>query len=212
MEVDENIKAPEGLVWAGNKELPYYFAWAKASDVDSYNVYVDGKCIKNVVDGAVNLDASVFEKGSGEYTISVAAVKGNKISVATSLKYTFSPDGQLVTTESEKVTNKPTDATTVKTTTTVMPTTIATTEIQTTIAPTAPSQEVDENIKAPEGLVWAGNKELPYYFAWAATDGADSYNVYVDNKYVTNVEVSSVNLDKSVFEKGSGEYTISKRQ
>ena len=209
MEVDENIKAPEGLVWAGNKELPYYFAWAKASDVDSYNVYVDGKCIKNVVDGAVNLDASVFEKGSGEYTISVAAVKGNKVSVATSLKYTFSPDGQLVTTESEKVTNKPTDATTVKTTTTVMPTTIATTEIQTTIAPTAPSQEVDENIKAPEGLVWAGNKELPYYFAWAATDGADSYNVYVDNKYVTNVEVSSVNLDKSVFEKGSGEYTIS---
>ena len=200
MEVDENIKAPEGLVWAGNKELPYYFAWAKASDVDSYNVYVDGKCIKNVVDGAVNLDASVFEKGSGEYTISVAAVKGNKVSVATSLKYTFSPDGQLVTTESEKVTNKPTDATTVKTTTTVMPT---------TIAPTAPSQEVDENIKAPEGLVWAGNKELPYYFAWAATDGADSYNVYVDNKYVTNVEVSSVNLDKSVFEKGSGEYTIS---
>ena len=200
MEVDENIKAPEGLVWAGNKELPYYFAWAKASDVDSYNVYVDRKCIKNVVDGAVNLDASVFEKGSGEYTISVAAVKGNKVSVATSLKYTFSPDGQLVTTKSEKVTDKPTDATTVKTTTTVMPT---------TIAPTAPSQEVDENIKAPEGLVWAGNKELPYYFAWAATDGADSYNVYVDNKYVTNVEVSSVNLDKSVFEKGSGEYTIS---
>ena len=200
MEVDENIKAPEGLVWAGNKELPYYFAWAKASDVDSYNVYVDGKCIKNVVDGAVNLDASVFEKGSGEYTISVAAVKGNKVSVATSLKYTFSPDGQLVTTKSEKVTDKPTDATKVKTTTTVMPT---------TIAPTAPSQEVDENIKAPEGLVWAGNKELPYYFAWAATDGADSYNVYVDNKYVTNVEVSSVNLDKSVFEKGSGEYTIS---
>ena len=209
MEVDENIKAPEGLVWAGNKELPYYFAWAKASDVDSYNVYVDGKCIKNVVDGAVNLEASVFEKGSGEYTISVAAVKGNKVSVATSLKYTFSPDGQLVTTESEKVTNKPTDATTVKTTTTVMPTTIATTEIQTTIAPTAPSQEVDENIKAPEGLVWAGNKELPYYFAWAKASDVDSYNVYVDNKYVTNVEVSSVNLDKSVFEKGSGEYTIS---
>ena len=46
MEVDENIKAPEGLVWAGNKELPYYFAWAKASDVDSYNVYVDGNVLK----------------------------------------------------------------------------------------------------------------------------------------------------------------------
>ena len=106
MEVDENIKAPEGLVWAGNKELPYYFAWAKASDVDSYNVYVDGKCIKNVVDGAVNLDASVFEKGSGEYTISVAAVKGNKKSNSTSIKYTYNKEGQHVTTvaPTEKIT------------------------------------------------------------------------------------------------------------
>ena len=39
-----------------------------------------------------------------------------------------------------------------KTTTTVRLTTIATTEIQTTIAPTAPSQEVDENIKARKDL------------------------------------------------------------
>ena len=62
-------KHRKDLYGLGIKNLPYYFAWAKASDVDSYNVYVDGKCIKNVVDGAVNLDASVFEKGSGEYTI-----------------------------------------------------------------------------------------------------------------------------------------------
>jgi len=68
--------------------------------------------------------------------------------------------------------------------------------------------EVDENIKAPEGLVWAGNKELPYYFAWGAVSDVDSYNVYVDGVYATNVGASSVNLDKAVFTKGSGEYTI----
>ena len=47
-------------------------------------------------------------------------------------------------------------------------TTVATT---TTIASTTESPEVDpsvdESIKAPEGLVWAGNAQLSYYFAWA---------------------------------------------
>ena len=61
------------------------------------------------------------------------------------------------------------------------PTTVAPT---TTIASTTESPEVDpsvdESIKAPEGLVWAGNAQLPYYFAWARADGADSYNVYVN--------------------------------
>lgn len=48
-------------------------------------------------------------------------------------------------------------------TTTVAPTTM--------VAPTTVSPEVDpsvdESIKTPEGLVWAGNAQLPYYFAWA---------------------------------------------
>lgn len=61
------------------------------------------------------------------------------------------------------------------------PTTVAPT---TTIASTTESPEVDpsvdESIKTPEGLVWAGNAQLPYYFAWARVDGADSYNVYVN--------------------------------
>ena len=187
-DVDESIKAPEGLVWAGNTDLPYYFAWAKADGIDSYNVYVDGTLVANVVDGSVNLNESVFTKGSGEYAIGIAAVKGNKTSVITSIKYTYAGSGQPVTTKApEPSTAKPTDV---------------------TVAPTAPGQDVDESIKAPEGLVWAGNADLPYYFAWAPVVDVDSYNVYVDGVYATNVNGNSVNLEKSVFTKGSGEYTV----
>ncbi|WP_288932669.1 beta-1,3-glucanase family protein [uncultured Eubacterium sp.] len=187
-DVDESIKAPEGLVWAGNTDLPYYFAWAKADGIDSYNVYVDGTLVANVVDGSVNLNESVFTKGSGEYAIGIAAVKGNKTSVITSIKYTYAGSGQPATTKApEPSTAKPTDV---------------------TVAPTAPGQDVDESIQAPAGLVYAGNTDLPYYFAWAPVVDVDSYNVYVDGVYATNVGASSVNLDKAVFTKGSGEYTI----
>ena len=187
-DVDESIKAPEGLVWAGNTDLPYYFAWAKADGIDSYNVYVDGTLVANVVDGSVNLNESVFTKGSGEYAIGIAAVKGNKTSAITSIKYTYAGSGQPATTKApEPSTAKPTDV---------------------TVAPTAPGQDVDESIQAPAGLVYAGNTDLPYYFAWGAVSDVDSYNVYVDGVYATNVSASSVNLDKAVFTKGSGEYTI----
>ena len=187
-DVDESIKAPEGLVWSGNADLPYYFAWAKADGIDSYNVYVDGTLVANVVDGSVNLNESVFTKGSGEYAIGIAAVKGNKTSAITSIKYTYAGSGQPATTKApEPSTAKPTDV---------------------TVAPTAPGQDVDESIQAPAGLVYAGNADLPYYFAWAPVVDVDSYNVYVDGVYATNVGASSVNLDKAVFTKGSGEYTI----
>ena len=187
-DVDESIKAPEGLVWAGNTDLPYYFAWAKADGIDSYNVYVDGTLVANVVDGSVNLNESVFTKGSGEYAIGIAAVKGNKTSAITSIKYAYAGSGQPATTKApEPSTAKPTDV---------------------TVAPTAPGQDVDESIQAPAGLVYAGNADLPYYFAWGAVSDVDSYNVYVDGVYATNVSASSVNLDKAVFTKGSGEYTI----
>ena len=220
-DVDESIKAPEGLVWAGNANLPYYFAWAKADGIDSYNVYVDGTLVANVVDGSVNLNESVFTKGSGEYAIGIAAVKGNKTSVITSIKYTYAGSGQPVTTKApEPSTAKPTDVTVAPTAkpttvapttvapTTVAPTTVAPTAKPTTVAPTTANGNVDESIKAPEGLVWAGNVDLPYYFAWAKADGIDSYNVYVDGTLVANVVDGSVNLNESVFTKGSGEYAI----
>ena len=133
--VDESIQAPVGLKHAPGEGLPYHFAWAKADDIDSYNVYVDGTLVDNVVNGAVDLNESVFTKGSGEYAIGIAAVKGNKTSAITSIKYTYAGSGQPATTKApEPSTAKPTDV---------------------TVAPTVPGQDVDENIQAPAGLEWA---------------------------------------------------------
>ena len=186
--VDESIKAPEGLVHAPGEGLPYHFAWAAVDGADGYNVYIDGVYVTKVTENVADLDASMFTKGAGEYTVGVATVKENKTSAITSIKYTYAGSGQPATTKApEPSTAKPTDV---------------------TVAPTAPGQDVDESIKAPEGLVWAGNADLPYYFAWAPVVDVDSYNVYVDGVYATNVNGNSVNLEKSVFTKGSGEYTV----
>ena len=49
---------------------------------------------------------------------------------------------------------------------------------------------------------------MPYHFAWAAVDGADGYNVYIDGVYVTKVTENVADLDASMFTKGAGEYTV----
>ena len=197
--VDESIKAPEGLVHAPGEGLPYHFAWAAVDGADGYNVYIDGVYVTKVTENVADLDASMFTKGAGEYTVGVATVKENKTSAITSIKYTYAGSGQPATTK-------------VSVTTTVAPVATTVAPVTTTVAPvttpSVPGQDVDESIKAPEGLVWAGNANLPYYFAWAPVVGVDSYNVYVDGVYATNVNGNSVNLEKSVFTKGSGEYTV----
>ena len=197
--VDESIQAPVGLVHAPGEGLPYHFAWAAVDGADGYNVYIDGVYVTKVTENVADLDASMFTKGAGEYTVGVATVKENKTSAITSIKYTYAGSGQPATTK-------------VSVTTTVAPVATTVAPVITTVAPvttpSVPGQDVDESIKAPEGLVWAGNANLPYYFAWAKADGIDSYNVYVDGTLVANVVDGSVNLNESVFTKGSGEYAI----
>ena len=183
--VDESIQAPVGLIHAPGEGLPYHFAWAAVDGADGYNVYIDGVYVTKVTENVADLDASMFTKGAVEYTVGIATVKGDKISAITSVKYTYDGNGAQATTN-------------VSVTTTVASVT----------TPSVPGQDVDESIKAPEGLVWAGNTDLPYYFAWAKADGIDSYNVYVDGTLVANVVDGSVNLNESVFTKGSGEYAI----
>ena len=176
--VDESIKAPEGLVHAPGEGLPYHFAWAAVDGADGYNVYIDGVYVTKVTENVADLDASMFTKGAVEYTVGVATVKENKTSAITSIKYTYDGSGQPATTKvSVATTVAPVATTVVPVATTVAPVT----------TPLVPGQDVDESIKAPEGLVWAGNANLPYYFAWAKADGIDSYNVYVDGTLVANV-------------------------
>ena len=145
--VDESIKAPEGLVHAPGEGLPYHFAGAAVDGADGYNVYIDGVYVTKVTENVADLDASMFTKGAGEYTVGVATVKENKTSAITSIKYTYAGSGQPATTK-------------VSVTTTVVP--VATTVAPVT-TPSVPGQDVDESIKAPEGLVWAGNVNLPMY-------------------------------------------------
>ena len=248
---DDTIPAPIGLTYAGNKDLPYYFAWqAPSNDIENYNVYVDGVFAGSSVNSSINLTADVFANGNGDYTVSVRSVKNGKMSAATQITYTFKDGtGSKPTTVAPVTTVAPTEkATTVAPTTvaptekattvvptTQAPTTVAPTEKATTVAPTekattvvpttqapttvapttvAPTTKLDEDdtIPAPIGLTHAGNKDLPYYFAWQApSTDIENYNVYVDGVFAGSTVNSSINLTADVFANGNGDYTVSVR-
>ena len=130
---DDTIPAPIGLTYAGNKDLPYYFAWqAPSSDNENYNVYVDGVFAGSSVNRSINLTADVFANGNGDYTVSVRSLKNGKMSAATHITYTFKDGtGSKPTTVAPDTTQAPTTA---------APTEKATTEEPTTHTPTTKKQ------------------------------------------------------------------------
>ena len=142
---DDTIPAPIGLTYAGNKDLPYYFAWqAPSTDIENYNVYVDGVFAGSSVNNSINLTADVFANGNGDYTVSVRSVKNGKMSAATQITYTFKDGtGSKPTTVAPVTTVAPTEKTTTVAPTTVAPTEKATTAVPTTQAPTtvAPTEK-----------------------------------------------------------------------
>ena len=136
---DDTIPAPIGLTYAGNKDLPYYFAWqAPSNDIENYNVYVDGVFAGSTVNSSINLTADVFANGNGDYTVSVRSVKNGKMSAATQITYTFKDGtGSKPTTVAPVTTVAPTEkTTTVAPVTTQTPTEKATTVVPITQAPT----------------------------------------------------------------------------
>ena len=136
---DDTIPAPIGLTYAGNKDLPYYFAWqAPSNDIENYNVYVDGVFAGSSVNSSINLTADVFANGNGDYTVSVRSVKNGKMSAATQITYTFKDGtGSKPTTVAPVTTVAPTEkTTTVAPVTTQAPTTVAPTEKATAAVPT----------------------------------------------------------------------------
>ena len=237
---------------------------APSSDIENYNVYVDGVFAGSSVNSSINLTADVFANGNGDYTVSVRSVKNGKMSAATQITYTFKdgtgskpttvapvttvaptekattavpttqapttvaptekattavPTTQAPTTvaPTEKATTAvpttqapttvaPTEKATTAVPTTQAPTTVAPTEKATTVAPTtvAPTTKIDEDdtIPAPIGLTYAGNKDLPYYFAWQApSSDIENYNVYVDGVSAGSSVNSSINLTADVCSK-----------
>lgn len=340
--LNTSLAQPAGLTWAGNDDLPHYFAWGAVDGADSYDVYVNGKYVANVVGASANLDASVFTNGAGTYTIGVGAVFGNEVSAATTIEYTYGTSGDITTTTAQEVTTTkeqettvddgytdcvidaktlvgkwgyhvgawagasatyaggaelndftlnitanggsawgvyaftaPIDTnigstytvkvtlnsttagasvllkddasgteletkalvagdnvftgtftaadnaefvidlgavaagTTVKVTSfslTETATAATTTQAQTTAV--SSNRPVNSSLAQPAGLTWAGNDTLPLYFAWGAVDGASSYDVYVNGKYVMNVTDAAANIPSSAFTNGSGTYSI----
>ncbi|EKC76274.1 hypothetical protein LEA_04788, partial [human gut metagenome] len=178
-------------VYAGNTDLPYYFAWGSVSDVDSYNVYVDGVYATNVSASSVNLDKAVFTKGSGEYTIGVASVKNNKISSITSIKYTYAESGQSATTKAQEV---PTVAPTTVKPTTAKPTTKP--KETTTIAFTT-----DSSIEKPFGLD-VSQASVGYVNIVWGRGTIDCYNVYVDGER-RRTGISAQSLKLPVYTEGT---------
>ena len=135
---DDTIPAPIGLTYAGNKDLPYYFAWqAPSTDIENYNVYVDGVFAGSSVNNSINLTADVFANGNGDYTVSVRSVKNGKMSAATQITYTFKDGtGSKPTTVAPVTTVAPTEKATTVVPTTQAPTTVAPTEKATAVVPT----------------------------------------------------------------------------
>ena len=135
---DDTIPAPIGLTHAGNKDLPYYFAWqAPSTDIENYNVYVDGVFAGSTVNSSINLTADVFANGNGDYTVSVRSVKNGKMSAATQITYTFKDGtGSKPTTVAPVTTVAPTEKATTVVPSTQAPTAVAPTEKATTVVPT----------------------------------------------------------------------------
>lgn len=185
--VDSSLAKPAGLTYAGNADLPYYFAWAATEGCDSYDVYVNGKYVTSVTGSSVNLDSSVFTNGAGEYTIGVGAVFGDKVSEATTVPFTYTGE-VVVPTEaptSQPATEAPTQATTSQ------PATQAPTQPTTT-----PSTDftLDTSIPVPFGMVLSSPSEGMVTVVWGQGD-INCYNVYVDGeRRRTGVKAQSLTM------------------
>ena len=88
--------APIGLTFAGNKDLPFYFAWAMEEGV-TYNFYInDTKIESGIVAGFYNCDSKYFTT-VGDYKISVTAEKNGYESDKTTIDFKVTKDNVATT-------------------------------------------------------------------------------------------------------------------
>ncbi|MBR2190464.1 MAG: hypothetical protein IJ883_02325 [Eubacterium sp.] len=88
--VPQKPLAPSGLVWAGNDNLPYYFAWGASAtpQIDHYNFYV-GETKIGESNGTAYDAASYFaDAAPGPYSLKVTAVKDDLESDPATLNWT----------------------------------------------------------------------------------------------------------------------------
>lgn len=105
----ERPPKPEGFGWAGNGNLPYYFAWMRGS-ADSYNFYVNGVLKKTgIVEGLYNAPPELFPT-DGVYNVGLTAVKNGVESemVVVTKEFTGSGVTEVPTTQKQTTTAAPT--------------------------------------------------------------------------------------------------------
>ncbi|MFR8106858.1 MAG: hypothetical protein ACLU74_10540, partial [Eubacterium sp.] len=73
------------------------------------------------------------------------------------------------------------------------------------------SSSTEEDVKVPvavTGLAYTGTEEASFKFSWEASEGAESYNVYLNDTFVTSTVTPEYSFDSALYEK-AGTYTIS---
>ena len=172
-----------GLTYAGNETLPFYFAWQSVAGANGYNVYLDGKLITKVNGVTYEFSKDLFAEAR-EYIIAVAAV--NEAGEGTKTEYKYTVESK----EPDSTKNEETDSTKNE--------------------ESNSSSSTEEDVKVPvavTGLAYTGT-EASFKFSWKASEGAESYNVYLNDKFVASTVTPEYSFDSALFEK-TGTYTIS---
>ena len=172
-----------GLTYAGNETLPFYFAWQSVAGANGYNVYLDGKLITKVNGVTYEFSKDLFAEAR-EYIIAVAAV--NEAGEGTKTEYKYTVESK----EPDSTKNEETDSTKNE--------------------ESNSSSSTEEDVKVPvavTGLAYTGT-EASFKFSWKASEGAESYNVYLNDKIVTSTVTPEYSFNSALFEK-AGTYTIS---
>ncbi len=188
--------APIGLTYAGNDNLPYYFAWQAVEGVDSYNVYLNDIMVDSVNGTSANLSASYFEI-SGTYSISVTSVKDGVESDKTTITYEVTSG----TTTQKQTTVQTTTITTTTEQATVQPTTVQPTT-QSTEEPTTQGTEEPTTTVTVDSVVWNGTDPVYVYF--------DDDSVEIENeegKALTGTDIEVT--DNEIVLNSSATYTLS---
>ena len=181
-----------GLMYAGNETLPFYFAWQSVAGANGYNVYLDGKLITKVDGVTYEFSKDLFAEAR-EYIIAVAAV--NEAGEGTKTEYKYTVESK----EPDSTKNEETDSTKNEETD------------STKNEESNSSSSTEEDVKVPvavTGLAYTGTEEASFKFSWDASEGAESYNVYLNDKFVTSTVTPEYSFDSALFEK-AGTYTIS---
>ena len=182
-----------GLMYAGNETLPFYFAWQSVAGANGYNVYLDGKLITKVDGVTYEFSKDLFAEAR-EYIIAVAAVNEAGEGTKTEYKYTVEskePDSTK-NEETDSTKNEETDSTKNE-------------------ESNSSSSSTEEDVKVPvavTGLAYTGTEEASFKFSWEASEGAESYNVYLNDTFVESTIAPEYSFNSALFEK-AGTYTIS---